>query len=147
MLVTTMAVLGVCTAWEYGVDGYVETVSGQGITAMYDDGEPMSYAAVEIKAPGADVAFQTGRTDRNGYFMVNPDTPGDWKAIVTDGMGHRLELGFTVEEGQEKPEQPAQPSGPADRPVNRSTGIVAGLSVIFGLFGIVYGWTGRRKSA
>ena len=29
----------------------VEPVEGYCITAMYDDGEPMSYAAVEIKAP------------------------------------------------------------------------------------------------
>jgi len=55
---------------------------------MYDDGEPMSYSAVEIKGPDSDIAFQTGRTDRNGLMMSQPDRPGPWQAVVSDGMGH-----------------------------------------------------------
>ena len=46
------------------------------ITAQYDDGEFMSYAGVEVKAPGSDIAFQTGRTDRNGCFVFLPDAQG-----------------------------------------------------------------------
>lgn len=143
-----VTMLTLCNGWCHGVDGYVEAVSAQCITAMYDDGEPMSYAVVEITAPGSDTPFQKGRTDRNGYFAVKPDTPGQWKAVVSDGMGHRLELDFSV-----APEQGAAPQAQEEaartsaRPVSRPMGVAAGLSIIFGISGTVYGWKARRRNA
>ncbi len=65
-------------------------------SASYEDGEPMSYAAVEIIAPNAKLPFQSGRTDRNGYFCFRPDTPGRWKIIVKDEDGHFVRLGAKV---------------------------------------------------
>jgi nickel transport protein len=47
------------------------------VSAEYDTGEPMSYAKVKISAPGAELTFQSGRTDRNGRFCFFPDGPGD----------------------------------------------------------------------
>lgn len=65
-------------------------------SASYDDGEAMSYAAVEIIAPNAKLPFQSGRTDRNGYFCFRPDTPGRWKITVKDEDGHFVRLGTKV---------------------------------------------------
>jgi len=65
-------------------------------SASYDDGEPMSYAAVEIIAPNAKLPFQSGRTDRNGYFCFRPDTPGRWKMTIKDADGHFVRLGTKV---------------------------------------------------
>lgn len=141
-LVVSMATVseGLC----HGVEGTVEPVEGYCITAMYDDGERMSYAAVEIKAPGAEIVFQTGRTDRNGRFMILPDKPGTWQAAVSDGMGHRLALDFEVTaEGDNQPKDPSAPpvsTGTSSRPMKT----VAGLSIIFGLCGFFYGWKARR---
>ena len=128
----------------HGVEGTVESMEGYCITAMYDDGELMSYAAVEIKAPQAEIVFQTGRTDRNGRFMILPDKPGTWQAAVSDGMGHRLALDFEVSiegDDQSKSQSVAPVStGATSRPMKT----IAGLSIIFGLCGLFYGWKARR---
>jgi nickel transport protein len=142
-MVVAMAIVseGLC----HGVEGTVEPVEGYCLTAMYDDGERMSYAAVEIDAPQADIVFQTGRTDRNGRFMILPDKPGTWQAMVSDGMGHRLALDFEVSvEGDN------QPKGKSADPVltdatGRPIKTVAGLSIIFGLCGFFYGWKARHE--
>ncbi|MCI5222691.1 MAG: hypothetical protein D3924_08490 [Candidatus Electrothrix sp. AR4] len=65
-------------------------------STSYDDGGPMSYAAVEIIAPNAKLPFQSGRTDRNGYFCFRPDTPGRWKITIKDEDGHFVRLGTKV---------------------------------------------------
>uniref|UniRef100_UPI004056E8DC hypothetical protein n=1 Tax=Candidatus Electrothrix sp. TaxID=2170559 RepID=UPI004056E8DC len=65
-------------------------------SASYDDGETMSYAAVEIFAPNAELPFQSGRTDRNGYFCFRPDTTGQWKITIKDADGHFVRLGIKV---------------------------------------------------
>ncbi|WP_319408304.1 hypothetical protein [uncultured Desulfosarcina sp.] len=142
-----VAMLNVSEGWCHGVEGTVEPIMGYCLTAMYDDGEPMSYAGVEIKAPNSDIAFQTGRTDRNGCFMVKTDSSGAWRAAVSDGMGHRLTLDFAVGadgDGQ-KSDQSTAPatSGGTSRPIR----VVAALSIIFGLCGFFYGWKARRKDS
>ena len=132
---------GVC----HGVGGYVEQIEAHCLTAMYDDGEPMSYAAVEIKAPDADIAFQTGRTDRNGCFMVRAETPGTWQAVVSDGMGHRLALDFSVAAGQKNAHAVEKTPAPViSNRMSRPFTIVVGLSMIIGLCGFFYGWKARR---
>ncbi|MCI5209806.1 MAG: hypothetical protein D3910_13670 [Candidatus Electrothrix sp. ATG2] len=75
-------------------------------SASYDDGETMSYAAVEIFAPDTEVPFQSGRTDRNGYFCFRPDTTGRWKITIKDADDHFVRLGVKVSKEmlhQEKP--------------------------------------------
>jgi nickel transport protein len=127
----------------HGVDGIVERTEGYCLTAQYDDGEPMSYAAVEIKAPDSKIAFQKARTDRNGRFMFQPDAPGRWQAIVQDGMGHRLALDAKVDKGSGASEKvPAEMRVAGPRP-GRLGSILAGLGIIFGLCGFFYGWQAR----
>ena len=67
-------------------------------SASYDDGKPMTYAAVEIIAPNAELPFQSGRTDRNGCFCFRPDAPGRWKITIKDADGHFVRLGTKVSE-------------------------------------------------
>ncbi len=143
-----LTLLTISTGWCHGVEGYVEPIQARCVTAMYDDGEPMSYAAVEIKAPNSDIAFQTGRTDRNGCFMVKTDAPGAWQAVVSDGMGHRLSLDFSVtadEENTQNVEKPVPP--PVSNHMSRPLKVIAGLSIIIGLCGFLYGWKARRNDS
>jgi nickel transport protein len=144
-----LTILTVSTGWCHGVEGYVEKTLTHCITAMYDDGEPMSYAAVEVKAPESKISFQTGRTDRNGCFVVKTDVPGDWQVVVSDGMGHRLALGFPVSANPENTQMVEKEAVPraARHSMDRLTKIVAGLSVIFGLCGVAYGWKRRKNAA
>jgi nickel transport protein len=128
----------------HGVYGAVERIEGYCVTSRYDDGEPMSYAAVEIKAPDSDLVFQKGRTDRNGRFMFRPDGPGRWQATVQDGMGHRLALDVAPDG------DPGISKLPAGLPVSdlrqgRFRNIITGLAIIFGLCGFLYGWRARSR--
>lgn len=81
--------------YAHGVEGKVRE-GGITVTAVYDSGEPMSYARVKISAPQAELTFQSGRTDRNGRFCFFPDMEGEWEIVVDDEMGHRLELKVPV---------------------------------------------------
>ena len=86
--------LAVSQAWGHGTEGSISKDTGILIFAAYDDAEPMSYAEVEIHGPNSTVPFQKGRTDRNGNFMFQPDSPGQWQVVVRDGMGHQLSLNY-----------------------------------------------------
>lgn len=144
VLVLNILIVSICRA--HGVDGSIASVKGYCITVQYDDGEPMSYATVEINAPDSDLVFQTGRTDRNGRFMFHPDSKGNWHMVVKDGMGHRaaleIEIGPDNNNAPGKSERSAVPTTAAGMP--HFTGLICGLSIIFGLFGVLYGWKARH---
>ncbi len=143
-LVTVL--LTAATGWSHGVRGEVDQAKGYLVTAEYDDGEPMNYAAVEIKAPDSDIAFQTGRTDRNGRFMLYPDQSGPWRVVVRDDMGHRLALGLEVAGAAAAADSGKARPCPASGQMNRAAKVIAGLAIIFGLSGLVYGWKARGFS-
>ncbi len=128
----------------HGVDG--EAVHGCGIivTAEYDTGEPMSYAKVEIYAPNSKLKFQGGRTDRNGRFCFIPDTKGNWKAVVNDGIGHRLELAILVNNHMETVSSRHNNNKLVPGSLSRYEKALIGLSIIFGVSGIFFWWRGRR---
>ncbi|WP_321494934.1 carboxypeptidase-like regulatory domain-containing protein [uncultured Desulfobacter sp.] len=146
------ALLNSSPGWCHGVMGTVDEIKAYCVTAMYDDGEPMSYAKVEVMAPETALPFQSGRTDRNGNFVVNTDTPGSWNVVVSDGMGHRLTLNFSV-----LPQEAAAiPPGNNTRDTAKETAselpgqdrhwkVISGLSVIFGLWGLFFAWKARQK--
>lgn len=129
----------------HGTRGYVEKTDGFRIVAEYDDGEPMSYGDVEINSPNADVPFQTGRTDRNGCFLFQPDRQGLWKIEVKDGMGHRMALDLAVGTDGTVAEPITPPFFMASKSMTRPLQIISGLCMIFGLSGFLYGWKARRS--
>jgi nickel transport protein len=129
--------------YAHGVRGKVDA-GGMVVTAEYDDGEPMSYARVEISAPDSKLPFQSGRTDRNGRFCFFPDTPGDWKVVVSDEMGHRLEVIVPVGEAMQlKTNQ--QAGGSVFGSLSGYARVIIGISIIFGIFGSLLGWAGYKK--
>jgi len=139
--------------WCHGVDGRITTAQGYLVMVQYDDGEPMSYAKVEILSPDKGDPFQTGHADRNGVMMFHPDCIGRWHVVVRDGMGHLfeqdLEIGDTIQVAPvvAAPDAPASSASPANvrAPGWRLQGIISGLSVIAGLFGLLYGLKARRR--
>jgi nickel transport protein len=129
----------------HGVDGSVERTEGYCVTAQYDDGEAMSYAAVKINAPDSDLVFQKGRTDRNGRFMFQPDAPGSWQAIVQDGMGHRSVFDVEVDKDAGAPVKVHSGDSVSGAVPGRLWNILSGLALIFGLCGFFYGWRARSQ--
>ena len=139
-------VLLICSpfAWCHGVKGRITQTKGYLVTAEYDDGEPMSYSELEIKSSYSDLPFQTGRTDRNGCIMFKPDRPGKWQVVVNDGMGHRMALDLEVEQEENDSQNVEVLPQSASGTSNRMLTAITGLSVIFGLSGIVFGFKARR---
>jgi nickel transport protein len=82
----------------HGTQGRTEKDSGAVcVSAAYDDGTPMSYVAVDIFSPAEKkLPFQTGRTDRNGYFCFRPDAQGSWKLAAKDEEGHQMRLSTDI---------------------------------------------------
>ena len=67
----------------------------------YAGGDQPTYAKVEVYSPAdAKVEFQNGRTDAQGRFAFMPDTPGQWRIIMADNMGHRVEHAVEVSPDQ-----------------------------------------------
>ena len=68
-----------------------------------------TYAKVEVYSPAdAKVEFQNGRTDAQGRFAFMPDTPGQWRIIMADNMGHRVEHAVDVSSAQGSAQVAAQ---------------------------------------
>lgn len=137
-----MAAMSPVLLYAHGVTSKIDT-GGIVVSAMYDTGESMDYARVTISAPDAKLKFQSGRTDRNGRFCFFPDVSGNWKVVVDDEMGHRLEVNVPVDE--------AMVLRATHENVNSGRGFltryvkaVIGVSIIFGISGILFWWKGRK---
>ncbi len=111
------------------------------ISAEYDDGEPMSYAAVKIFSPsGGKIEHQNGRTDKNGRFAFVPDSPGPWRIIIDAEMGHLIDATFAVDDAfQIVAKEETERSG------SKWCGLAAGIGIIFGLWGIASRFLARRR--
>lgn len=130
----------------HGVQGKVGS-GGVVVKASYDTGEAMSYARVDIAAPGAKLPFQSGRTDRNGCFCFLPDVPGQWKITIKDGQGHQLNLRVDVDQAMKIVSMMVP--GLGGMGINkRWKGVVMGLCVVFGLAGasvlLFQVWPGKK---
>jgi hypothetical protein len=109
------------------------------VHATYAGSAPVAFAAVSIYAPDSAQEHQTGRTDARGYFGFVPNRGGSWKAVVDDELGHRVEAPVKVPEAFE--------GGVADQPGSGLSPVhkaLIGLSLIFGLTGLFYGYRSRR---
>ena len=138
-----MAVMSPILLYAHGVTGKIDT-GGIVVSALYDTGEAMDYAKVTISAPGANLKFQSGRTDRNGRFCFFPDVSGNWKVVVDDEMGHRLEANVPVDEGMAlRSTHETVNSGPGFLSIYQKA--VIGVSIIFGVSGILF-WFKARKT-
>jgi|GEM_PF-668949 len=86
-----------------------QNLYGHGVTAAtrigravvvdirYDDGEPFSYAAVKIYAPGDNkIEYMNSRTDAGGVIAFVPKTKGTWRLTATDDMAHGKELQIEI---------------------------------------------------
>ena len=60
---------------------------GVGVKFIYADDSPVSFSDVNVFSPDGE-EHQTGITDINGCFLFLPDTSGEWKIKIDDGMGH-----------------------------------------------------------
>ncbi|MCG8632454.1 MAG: DUF4198 domain-containing protein [Desulfobacterales bacterium] len=132
---------GAGQALAHGVLASVNAGDALVVTVEYDDGEPAGYAGVKIYFSDEKVPFQTGRTDRNGRFLFQPDRDGEWKAIVNDGMGHRAVVKADV-----APDNFGASKGKGNPLIfSKGQSVVTGLSLIFGICGLAAFYRGKKK--
>jgi hypothetical protein len=104
------------------------------VQAVYDDGRPMAFCEAQVFRPAeADAPYWVGETDEHGWIAFVPDGTGVWHVAVDDGMGHvkRVDVPVLSDTGV-----PALAEGPTVGGVGRWSGVLAGVGVIFGLFGL-----------
>ncbi|MCX6591561.1 MAG: hypothetical protein NTZ56_08560 [Acidobacteria bacterium] len=108
------------------------------VRAAYAGTEPCPFASTEIFSPaGPKAEHQNGRTDRTGRFAFLPDQPGNWRVVVDDELGHRVELTIPVNEAASLAVSGAQPVWQK---------AITGAALILGLMGGWYGWKMRARS-
>jgi nickel transport protein len=144
LLIAALLLIGPLPAWAHGVRGEYAS-GGMAVTATYSDGKPMSYARVDILAPGGGPTFQSGRTDRNGRFCFYPDKPGQWTVVVNDEIGHRLELAIPISNGLDSVATNGGSHVEKATPVWMSA--AAGIGIILGLTGIFMAWRNRKRGS
>ncbi len=118
-------------------------VQPKGISAkiFYTQTDPASYSEYEIYGPGDTEPYQIGRTNRAGFLSFLPDRPGTWRIKILGESSHGFH-GITIELKVDK----AFDLESFDKPlVAKHTKIIVGISVIFGLFGIISLYLSRKK--
>ena len=109
------------------------------VRLSYADGNPFAYEAYEIYPPGKDIPEQVGRTNAQGQIVFLPGAQTEWRIKAYTADGHGIDQKVHVAAGGS-----AVATGSAELP--RLLVLLAGLGVVFGLFGVVQLFF-RRKSS
>jgi len=115
---------------------------------------------VMIYAPDETQPYQTGRTDKAGYFAFMPNALGDWAFAIDDERGHKDRLVISIDQGFFNGDDEIVGAADADlRPEeseNKLTEVVQeknipnvyrvifGVAIIFGITGTLYGIKARQ---
>jgi nickel transport protein len=141
LLVTAGALtLGGQSARAHSIHYQVEP-KGLSVRIFYDQKDPASYSEYEIYGPGDKEPSQIGRTDRQGYVSFVPDRAGMWKVKVLGESSHGFH-GATVDVKVDKALNLESFNKPL---LARSTKVITGISLVFGIFGVYALWAARRK--
>jgi nickel transport protein len=104
---------------------------------FFADGNEFDFESYEVYRGGEEVPFQVGRTDARGRLVFLPDRGGAWriKAFSEDGHGADFSLTTDATGGVEKA---------GGSLIERYPRIVVGVSIIFGIFGLITLFTRGR---
>ena len=108
----------------------IEESAAVTVQLFFADGNEFSFESYEVYYAGEESPFQVGRTDARGRLVFLPDRAGTWrvKAFSEDGHGADLSLTTGAQGAIES----------ADRSLfERHSRLVVGVSIIFGIFGLV----------
>ena len=108
----------------------IEEGAAVSVRLSFADGSDFSFESYEVYRAGEEVPFQVGRTDLQGRVVFLPDRAGTWriKAFSEDGHGADFSFSTDVIGG----------AAEANRSfLERHLRIVVGISLIFGVFGLL----------
>jgi nickel transport protein len=107
------------------------------VTLRYADGSPFAYEQYEVLPPSSATPFQTGRSDAAGRVVFLPDRPGDWRVKASSEDGHGIDLTVTVDAAGAAAAKPRSLW-------ERSSRLVIGVALLFGIFGVFTLFARRR---
>lgn len=142
ILVLFLGIVGLINGKIYAHTIHYE-IQPKGISAkiFYTETDPASYSEYEIYGPGDKEPYQIGRTSRAGFLSFLPDRPGKWKIKVLGESSHGFH-GITIDIAVDKAFNLESFEKPL---VAKHTKVIVGMSVIFGLFGIISLYLSWRK--
>ncbi len=134
------------------------------VNAYFTRASPLADASVVIYAPGQDQPYQTGRNDRQGFFVFVPSLAGDWVFEIDDERGHRDRVEVSIDENfitgvtaeKETPEDEAEESYVAPVVEEETISpvsipffyrVVFGLALLFGITGVFYGIRAKQSAS
>lgn len=123
----------------HGVRTTVARDPAVAVAFTYEDGSPLSFEEYEVLPPGDTTAFQVGSTDRAGRAVFRPDRAGTWRVRLWTEDGHGATLDVDVDEALLAVAETGKGPG-------RLGKLITGVSVVFGVFGIVALVGGRRTA-
>ena len=108
----------------------IDEAAAVSVRFFFADGKDFSFESYEVYRAGDEVPFQVGRTDLRGRVVFLPDRAGTWRIKAFSEDGHGADFSFSTGAKGSAPE--------GSRPfLERHSRLVVGVSVIFGLFGLV----------
>lgn len=104
---------------------------------FFADGNEFDFESYEVYRGGEKVPFQVGRTDARGRLVFLPDRAGAWriKVFSEDGHGADFSLSTDARGGVEEA---------GESLLERYPRSVVGVSIIFGIFGVIALFTQGR---
>lgn len=129
------AVLALC-AWlpaqalAHDLQHRIDEGAAVSVRFFFADGRDFSFESYEVYRAGEEIPFQVGRTDAKGRVVFLPDRAGTWRVKAFSEDGHGADLSFSTG-AKGDGEDASQPL------LERHLRLVVGVSVIFGLFGLV----------
>ena len=77
-----------------------ESTAAVVVACVYSSGDPADAEVLVYSPVEQGRIFQRLRTDIRGLASFVPDSPGTWRVVADDGMGHRTELELEVGDGE-----------------------------------------------
>lgn len=118
-------------AQAHEVHHHIETTGTVVITLSYANGAPFAYEKYALTPVGQETPQQVGNTDAKGRIAFVPGDIVKWHLQASSADGHGVNLEFTA------PKTDTAPAATTDQLAPRWLLAGFGLSLIFGLFGLV----------
>jgi nickel transport protein len=138
-----LLLLALCSApaWAHEVKVNIASQQAAVVSLSYADGSPFTFEAYEIYSPGKDIPVQVGRTSAAGQIVFLPGAQTEWRIKAYSSDGHGIDQLVQVAAGGTA----AASSGSAALP--RWLMLLAGLGIVFGIFGLLQLFITRRNKS
>ena len=132
-----IAAAGPGQALAHDLQHRIDEAAAVSVELLFADGSAFALESYEVYRAGDEIPFQVGRTDARGRVVFLPDRAGTWRIKAFSEDGHGADFSFsTGAKGDVKVG--------SESFLDRHLRIIAGISVIFGVFGLI-GLLSRRR--